>query len=344
MARSVVLVVVDHKSNRDLLEKTLQRYYDVKVSNAADSLDQYFDLGIFDGVSLNRLRKQIKIHRAVETGLFQPILLVSSRQDIGIVTGHLWQSIDEIIFTPIQKKELLARVEVLLRAHNYSVELKRLNTNVKENAIFEERRRLARELHDSVTQMIFSASTLAQTIPQIQKSNPERAKTQLEEVVQLNRSALSEIRTLLLELKPGNVMRMSLKNLIDQLIIGVQGHRTVAISAKIDELPPLAEDVHLGLYRIVQEALNNIAKHSHASEAQVMLTLKDERLLLQIQDNGSGFDTEKQTPGFGLDSISERAALMGAKLTISSQIGSGTAITVSVPMAQELTIGSQPLK
>jgi signal transduction histidine kinase len=342
MARSVILIVVDHKGNRDLLEKTLQHYYDMKVSNAEDSFDQSFDLGIFDGVSLNRLRKQLKTYREIKSTVFQPILLVSSRQDIGIVTGQLWQSIDEIIFTPIEKKELLARVEVLLRAHNYSVELKRLNAEVKENAIFEERRRLARELHDSVTQMIFSASTLAQTIPQLQKNDPERAKAQLEEVVQLNRSALSEIRTLLLELKPGNAIRMTLKDLVDQLIIGVQGHRNITISANVDELPTLPEDIHLGIYRIVQEALNNIAKHSHASEAHVSLMIKDGHLFLQIRDNGSGFDIEKQTPGFGLDGIGERAALMSAALNIASRIGSGTEITVSLPLPQELSARSQP--
>ncbi len=341
MNQNVILIVVDHKSNRDLLEKTLEKYYDVRVSNADDSLDQPFDLGIFDGVGLNRMRKQIQIHRTKESGLFQPILLVTSRQDIGIVTGQLWQSIDEIIFMPIEKKELLARVEVLLRAHNYSVELGRMYTNAKENAIYEERRRLARELHDSVTQMIFSASTLAQTLPQIQKNDPERATVQLGEVVQLNRSALSEIRMLLLELRPGNVMRMSLKELFDQLIIGVQGHRSITITCSVDDLPALPEDVHLGLYRIVQEAINNIVKHSAATESRITLTCRDGQLILKIQDNGRGFDTDKQKAGFGLDGIRERAVLIGAVVKISSRKGSGTTIRVSLPIPHEVAVDAQ---
>ncbi len=176
MVKSVILIVVDHKSNRDLLEKTLRKYYEVKVANDADSLNQAFDLGIFDGASVTRLRKQLKDHREKGTTLFQPILLVSSRQDIGIVTGQLWQCIDEIIYSPLERKELLARVEVLIRAHNYSVELAELYANAKANATLEERQRLARELHDSVNQMLFSASALAQTLPQLQKKDPERAR------------------------------------------------------------------------------------------------------------------------------------------------------------------------
>ena len=112
-------------------------------------------IGYFDGASLNRLRKQIKAYREKASTLFQPILLVSSRQDIGIVTGQMWQSIDEMIFAPIERRELLARVEVLLRARNYSVELERINASARENAIFEERRRLARELHDSSLRCCF---------------------------------------------------------------------------------------------------------------------------------------------------------------------------------------------
>lgn len=336
MAKSVILIVVDQKGNRELLEKTLTKYYKVKVSNGEEGLDQPFDLGIFDGASVTRLRKQLKAHREKEAPLFQPILLVSSRQDIGIVTGQLWQSIDEIIFSPIERKELLARVEVLIRAHNYSVELAALYANAKDSATLEERQRLARELHDSVNQMLFSASALAQTLPQLQKKDPERARLQLEEVAQLNRSALSEIRTLLLEMRPGNLLRMSLKELFDQLILGVQGRRNIAITCTVEGVTHLVDEVHLGLYRIVQEALNNIVKHSEASEVHVELVINEGQLILQIRDNGGGFDTEQPNSGFGLETMRERATLIGAVLTLSSQKGKGTEIVVSMPIPKAL--------
>jgi signal transduction histidine kinase len=332
MAQGVILIVVDHKSNRDLLEKTLKKYYTVQITNAEDSLKQEFDLGIFDGAALNRLRKQIKAHREKKSDLFQPILLVSSRQDIGIVTGQLWQSIDEIIFSPIEKKELLARVEVLLRTHNYSVELARLYQNAREQATYDERQRLARELHDSVTQMIYSSSILAQALPRLQETDPERARTQLEEVIRLNVAALSEMRMLLLELRPGNIIRTNFKDLLDQLVVSMQGRRNINISCNVQGITVLPEEIHLGLYRIVQEALNNVIKHSKASEAQVELTTHDDQLILRIKDNGGGFDTAQRYPGIGLDGMGERAASMGASISVSSRKSEGTEIVVRMPM------------
>jgi len=340
MAKSVILIIVDQKGNRELLEKTLAKYYEVKVGSDESSFDEPFDLGIFDGASITRLRKQLKAHREKESSLFQPILLVSSRQDVGIVTSKLWQQIDEIIVSPIERKELLARVEVLIRAHNYSVELAGLYANARDNATLEERKRLARELHDSVNQMLFSASALAQTLPHVQKKDPERARLQLEEVAQLNRSALSEIRTLLLEMRPGNLLRMSFKELIDQLILSVQGRRSVKISCTVDGVSHLPDEIHLGLYRIVQEALNNMVKHSDASEGYIELKAKDGQLVLEVRDNGSGFDTTEQSSGFGIDGMRERATLIGAVLSLTSQKGSGTQIVVSMPMPQTLPIDS----
>lgn len=334
MAQGVILIIVDHKSNRDLLEKTLKKYYEVRVFNTEDSLEQEFDLAIFDGASLNRLRKEIKAHRELKTNLFQPILLVSSRQDIGIVTGQLWQSIDEIIFSPIEKNELLARVEVLLRTHNYSVELARLYQGAREQAAFDERQRLARELHDSVTQMIYSASILAQTLPRLQETDPERAQAQLEEVIQLNLASLSEMRTLLLELRPGNIVRTPFKDLLEQLTVNVKGRRKMQISCRVEGITLLPEAIHLGLYRIAQEALNNVIKHSKASEAHIELLTQGEQLILRIKDNGAGFDSEQRFSGFGLEGMRERATSIGAFMDITSRVGEGTHITVTMPIPQ----------
>jgi signal transduction histidine kinase len=332
MPNNLILIAVENKVNGQLLQDALKQYHTVKVADSEVSISEPFDLGIFDGVSLKRLQKQVLARQARQPDLFLPILLVTTRQDIGMVTRQLWKAIDEIIFTPIEKVELLARVQVLLRAHNYSAELARLYKEAHEQATYAERQRLARELHDSVTQMIFSASTLAQTLPQVQKKSPERAQAQLEEVVRMNRAALSEMRTLLMELRPQNLLRTSLKDLFDQLILGVQGRRDVKISCTVEGVTILPEDLHLGVYRIVQEALNNIVKHSEATEAHVSLTIHDEQLNLHIQDNGDGFNVKKHSTGLGLDSMRERANLMGARMTISSAKGAGTEIFVSMPI------------
>jgi signal transduction histidine kinase len=340
MADGVILIAVDNKGNVQLLRDMLKRQHTVKVLETEADLQDPFDLVIFDGVSLSRLRKLILARQAAEPNVFLPVLLVTSRQDIRLMTRQLWKSIDELIFTPVEKIELLARVEVLLRARSSSVELAHLYKNAREQATFDERQRLARELHDTVSQMIFSASVLAQTLPQIQKKDPQRAQQQLEEVVQLNRSALSEMRSLLFELRPSNLMRMSLEDLYNQLAIAVRGHRPINIGITVEVSEPLPEDVHLGLYRIVQEAFNNIVKHSEATEASVSLSVKDGQLVLEIRDNGRGFDTDKAASGFGLEGMKERVSLMNATLQVSSQPGKGTFITVTQPIPTALTIKS----
>ncbi len=340
MSDSLILIAVENKVNGQLLQDTLKQYHMVKLANSEASINEPFDLGIFDGVSLKRFRSQILAHKEAVNDIFLPILLVTSRQDISLVTRQLWKNIDELIFTPIEKVELLARVEVLLRAHNYSMELALLYKDAHEQATYAERQRLARELHDSVTQMIFSASTLAQTLPRLQEKDPERARLQLEEIVHLNRAALSEMRSLLLELRPGNLTRTNLKDLFDQLALSMQGRRSISISCMVEGVSILPEEIHLGLYRIAQEALNNIIKHSNASEAHIELTTYDGQLILRIHDNGDGFDTEQQTSGFGLDGMGERATQIGAELTLSSQKGFGTEIIVSMPFPQVLPIDS----
>ena len=107
---------------------------------------------------------------------------------------------------------------------------------------------------------------------------------------------------------------------------------------KVCHLSP--DEIHLGLYRIVQEGLNNIVKHSDATEAHVELTIRDEQIILRIQDNGGGFDIGQQTAGIGLDGMGERAALMGALINISSQKGDGTEIVVSMPIPRGISIDS----
>ncbi|MBI1277952.1 MAG: hypothetical protein GC179_07480 [Anaerolineaceae bacterium] len=340
MTNGSILLVMENKTNRELLREMLKRRYSVRLFEVEADLQAPFDLGIFDGVSLSRYRKQILARQDKELNVFLPILLVTSRQDLNLMTRQLWKSIDEMIFAPVEKVELLARVEMLLRTRISSVELARLYRESTEQATYNERQRLARELHDTVSQMLFSASALAQTLPHVQKKDAAKGKMQLEEVIQLNRSALSQMRVLLFDLRPGNLKHMELVDLFDQLAIAARGYRQIDITTQVDVAVPLPEAVHLGLYRIVQEALNNIVKHSEATEAGIELAANDDQLILQITDNGIGFDGDKQTAGFGLDSMRERAAMLGGVLTLMSQKGKGTEIKVSMPLPQAVTAGS----
>jgi nitrate/nitrite-specific signal transduction histidine kinase len=194
-------------------------------------------------------------------------------------------------------------------------------------ATVEERQRLARELHDAVTQTLFSSSLIADVLPRIWERNPEEGRRRLEELRQLTRGALAEMRTLLLELRPSALMEVELADLLRQLSEAFTGRSRIPVQLDVDASIQIPPDVKVGLYRIAQEALNNIVKHAGASQATLALRRQPNGLELSISDNGRGFD-----PGcissdhLGLKIMSERSRELGVQLVVDSQIGAGTRV------------------
>lgn len=117
-----ILLLLDHKENRRLLAEWLSQKYQVISAESEQALDEPFDLGILDGPALDRLWERVQARKEAEQPLFLPFLLVTARKDVRYVTRHLWRTVDELILTPIEKVELQARVEILLRARRYSHE------------------------------------------------------------------------------------------------------------------------------------------------------------------------------------------------------------------------------
>ncbi len=146
---------------------------------------------------------------------------------------------------------------------------RKLRAQEAERAAAVERGRLARELHDAVTQTLFSASLTAEVLPRIWERNPEQARERLEEVRLLTRGALAEMRTLLLELRPKAMEDTPLEELLKQLVNATSGRARIPVSSEMSGCGGLPFDVKLGLYRIAQEALNNIVKHANASHVDV---------------------------------------------------------------------------
>ena len=196
-------------------------------------------------------------------------------------------------------------------------------------AAAEERQRLARELHDSVSQTLFTSTVMSESALRQWETNPKKAHDLLTQLQQLCTSALSEMRLLLLELRPASLTQVGLPNLIQQLAATLQSRTNIEISTALDEIPTLLPDVQVALYRTVQEALNNIIKHAQATHVIIGLEWVDKQLVLTISDNGKGFDPTTTKPtSLGMNIMRERAESIGAIIHISSSLGEGTRIQV----------------
>ena len=194
---------------------------------------------------------------------------------------------------------------------------------LRDLAAAKERQRLARDLHDAVSQTLFSVSLMAEVLPRIYERDPEQGRQRLEELRELTRGALAEMRMLLLELRPAALAETSLLDLLRQLSEAVVGRARIPVELDVDSTRELPPEVAVAMYRIAQEALNNVVKHAGAE--QVLVSLRDghddggDLLELVITDDGCGFDVAAASSGrLGLGIMAERAESIGARLELSS--------------------------
>ncbi len=195
-------------------------------------------------------------------------------------------------------------------------------------AVLEERQRLARDLHDAVSQTLFSAAMIAEALPRLWDKQPEHARQQLGELHRLTRGAQAEMRTLLLELHPSTLLEARLDELLGHLTAAVIGRTRMAVTLEVEGDQNMPGEVQTAYYYIAQEALNNIVKHSRATQVRVHVTGAPESVALTISDNGRGFEiSQKPATSLGLGIMRERASAVGAVLEIQSTVGEGTTIT-----------------
>ena len=228
--------------------------------------------------------------------------------------------------------EQLSSLAALGNQIGMAVDNARLYEHAEESAAAAERNRLARDLHDAVSQTLFSVSLIAEVLPRIYARDPGQGAQRLEELRQLTRGALAEMRTLLLELRPAALAEANLNDLLKQLGEAVTGRARIPVEVTTEDAGTLPTDVRVALYRIAQEALNNVAKHSGAARATVSLSALDETdgLRLAIQDDGTGFDPNAAGTGqLGLGIMRERAEAIKASLVITSAPGQGTTVSAT---------------
>lgn len=202
-----------------------------------------------------------------------------------------------------------------------------LASKAAEEAILAERNRLARDLHDAVTQTLFSASLIAEILPDLWKIDEQEALKSTEELRQLTRGALAEMRTLLLELRPAALTQARFPDLLMQLSEAVIGRARLPVEVVVEgdyEMPP---DIKVAFYRIVQESLNNIVKYARATQILIKVQMDCCNVHMEIKDNGVGFDPASVKPtSLGMRIMRERADAVHAHLSITSSPGQGTSI------------------
>jgi signal transduction histidine kinase len=233
----------------------------------------------------------------------------------------------------------LVVLQSLANQAGIAIENARLYERAQQAAALEERNRLARDLHDAVTQTLFSASLVAEVLPELWEKDQDKGREYLKELRLMSRGALAEMRTLLLELRPTTLVEMNLSDLLRQLADAVTGQTGIPVTVAVEGLPDFPADVHVAFYRIAQEALNNVVKHARASQVTVRLrcaasvgvkgegSLQAGRVELCVSDDGDGFDPSAVSPQhLGLSIMRERAEAIGAQLQIESEVGHGTQV------------------
>jgi len=206
----------------------------------------------------------------------------------------------------------------------------RLAEELKERTAASERNRLARDLHDAVSQTLFSACLIAEVLPRLWERDQDEGRRRLEEVRQLSRSALAEMRTLLFELRPAALAEAELGDLLRQLADTITGRGRLPVTVEISSRTTLPSEVKVAFYRIAQEALNNVAKHSGATEAKVNLDCQMDKAILTVSDNGRGFDKASlPADSLGIGIMRERAEAVRAGLEIESKAERGTVVKVT---------------
>jgi signal transduction histidine kinase/putative methionine-R-sulfoxide reductase with GAF domain/predicted hydrocarbon binding protein len=219
-----------------------------------------------------------------------------------------------------------------------AIENARLHEQAERSAVVEERNRLARELHDAVTQTLFSASLIADVLPRLWDKNPDEGRRRLEELGELTRGALAEMRAMLLELRPSALAQYSLADLLRQLAEAHAGRARLPVDVSIHgQEQTLPEETQSALYRIAQESLNNVAKHAGPCQVVVALSYEPLQVSLTIEDNGRGFDPAHiGVQSLGLGIMRERAERLGGTLAIESEMGVGTRVVARSPLPKRV--------
>jgi PAS domain S-box-containing protein len=213
-----------------------------------------------------------------------------------------------------------------------AVQNARLLAEAQSRAGLLERQRLARELHDSVSQALYGIALGARTARALADHSPHQLAEPLDYVLSLAEAGMTEMRSLIFELRPESLATEGLVAALDKQVAVLRARHQLTVSAELGAEPELALPVKETLYRIAQEALHNVVKHAHARHVEIRLRGRDDAVELEIGDDGVGFVPDEPRPGhLGMQSMRERAAGQGGSIEVTSAPGLGTTVRVRLP-------------
>ncbi|MBK6662254.1 MAG: GAF domain-containing protein [Thermoflexaceae bacterium] len=310
---------------------------DEAVERVADSFAEAGRAAVFERIGLRgpgyvftaaELRPDRSQGRAFELGIraLIEVPVFVNGELFAILNGaytspHHWTSDEQRLFTALARRAALA------------IENARLYEQAQSLAAVEERQRLARELHDSVSQALYGIALGARTARTLLDRSPEKAKDPVDYVLSLAEAGLAEMRALIFELRPESLEGEGLIAAIKKQVASTRARYGVEVDAELCDEPETGLPAKEALYRIAQEGLHNVVKHARATHVDLTLECSDGLATLDIRDNGHGFDSGGEFPGhLGLRSMRERATRLGGTFDVESAPGEGTHLRAVVPL------------
>lgn len=232
------------------------------------------------------------------------------------------------VFTEEEKR--LGRA--LSQRASVAIQNARLYEQAQQAASLEERQRIARDLHDSVSQALFGIGLGAKTAVTLLDRDPQQARQPLDYIISLSEAGLAELRALIFELRPDSIATDGLIAAIERQVAATRARHQLQVEAILIPEPEVSLDVKEAIYRVAQEAMTNAVKHARATTLHLNLERNNGNISLTVADDGMGFDTHGEFPGhMGLKSMKERAEKLGGTLTLESAPGAGTRVDIVLP-------------
>jgi signal transduction histidine kinase len=213
-----------------------------------------------------------------------------------------------------------------------SVENMQLFEQTKELAVIEERNRVARDLHDSAKQKAFAALAQLGAVNGILKKDPSNARSHLMEAENLVYEVIQELTFLIQEMYPMALKEKGLATTLREYVFEWENRNGVMINLDIQRPRRLDLEMEQAIYRMIQEALANVARHSQSDKVNVALIYDDDCIAVTVEDNGQGFDVHHRSGGMGLRIIKERAESLGGQAFVESRQGAGTKVIITAPL------------